>query len=310
MPTIPLYDSPADPNAWHRVRSPGGYEWWHFDTVTDDGGTGVSAFLFAAMPHHVQMLAKYRRYARRPTQNEPPRPADYAQATVRLYRDSVALSTHHRVAPFEPAATGIGGNIGEDSFSIAHDGTITLSIGDRSKFAVELQFTSPQIPAIEFELFSGHHWVLPTPRCEVRGTIWTAQNASPFIATGYLDHYWGLRPPAVDIDQWLGGRVMLDDTVLLFHMLSLKGPQHEGVMRLVKLTATGLEEQPVRSAGVAEAPAWPWRRFLPTSVSIGDLQLVSPRLISSEGNIREFSYDAKYQGHTGRAFVTLFEPNV
>src|SRR5687767_726009 len=84
MPTVPLYDTPANPDAWHRVRAPGGYEWWHLDAVSPSGRETVTIDFFDGDPFNAAYQAAYARYRRRPTRVVPPVPRDYPGVRVRV----------------------------------------------------------------------------------------------------------------------------------------------------------------------------------------------------------------------------------
>src|SRR5688572_5757832 len=91
MPTLPLFELPkvepgVPPHVSHRVRAPGGYEWWHFDAR--DAGAGdvrVQIDLFAGDPFNRAYRRAYARYRRRPTRVTPPVPGDYPNLTATVF---------------------------------------------------------------------------------------------------------------------------------------------------------------------------------------------------------------------------------
>src|SRR5687767_6539330 len=67
MPTISLYTPPAHPDAWHQIRAPGGYEWWHFDAEDARHDRRLVAALFDGDAMDPRYVREYARYRRNPT---------------------------------------------------------------------------------------------------------------------------------------------------------------------------------------------------------------------------------------------------
>ena len=61
MVIIPLYSpQPIElADAWHQVRSPGGYEWWYFDTQDAAQELQIVAILFEGFAFHPGYLRSY-----------------------------------------------------------------------------------------------------------------------------------------------------------------------------------------------------------------------------------------------------------
>jgi hypothetical protein len=77
MPTIPLYDTSAPPDGYHRVTAPGGYEWWRI--VARDVASDVQLeldFCDGDQSDPDYVLA-YKQFMKRPTRFPPPRPQHY-----------------------------------------------------------------------------------------------------------------------------------------------------------------------------------------------------------------------------------------
>ena len=70
MPTIPLYDTSAPPDGYHRVAAPGGFEWWR---VIAEGSRVKVDFLEGNYFDSAYRSA-YRRYLAAPTRVAPPVP--------------------------------------------------------------------------------------------------------------------------------------------------------------------------------------------------------------------------------------------
>jgi len=83
---VPLYDVQAAADAWHHVRAPGGYEWWHLAAGDVRGDWVVSAHFFAGFPLDVNYAARYSAYRRRPTRRRPPMPDEFSRCCVKASR--------------------------------------------------------------------------------------------------------------------------------------------------------------------------------------------------------------------------------
>jgi hypothetical protein len=132
MPTIPLYETPENADAWHRVTAPGGYELWRFDC--DDAARMLQLWVgfFDGDVSNEQYRRAFRRYVRRPTRTTPPLPRDYPAVHVRLTGSEgfewFADAPHPPGsfgASFEPPAI----SVGHSSASWDRDGTVRLVLG-------------------------------------------------------------------------------------------------------------------------------------------------------------------------------------
>src|SRR3954449_8606982 len=85
MPVLPLFDAPIEPDAWHRVTAPGGYEWWHFDAEDEAGETRGGARIYDGHAVHPRYVRAYRRYLKRPTRRTPPMAVDFPCAELAVY---------------------------------------------------------------------------------------------------------------------------------------------------------------------------------------------------------------------------------
>src|SRR5688500_2921934 len=68
--------------ASHRVRSPGGYEWWHVEACDASADLVVRIDLFDGDPFNPAYRRAYARYRRRPTRVAPPVPGDFPNVRV------------------------------------------------------------------------------------------------------------------------------------------------------------------------------------------------------------------------------------
>src|SRR5947208_1306614 len=85
MPVLPMFKSPPDPDAWHEVTAPGGYESWRFVAEDPAQGLRLVATLSAGSPFHPEYLRQYVRYLRSPTRIAPPVAAEHELSETSLY---------------------------------------------------------------------------------------------------------------------------------------------------------------------------------------------------------------------------------
>jgi hypothetical protein len=93
MPTIPLYDTSAPPDGYHRVIAPGGYEWWN---VIAPGRITVN--FHYGNPSDPAYRSAYRRYLANPTRVLPPLPQDYPSVSGALVDQGVNHTFDSRAA--------------------------------------------------------------------------------------------------------------------------------------------------------------------------------------------------------------------
>src|SRR5688572_20449404 len=96
---LPMARAAGHPWAWHQVFAPGGYEWWHFDAVSDDGATLVVAEFFDGDPFDADYRRRYERFVRQPTRRAPPLPPEYRGVSLAVYREGKRIGGFHRRAP-------------------------------------------------------------------------------------------------------------------------------------------------------------------------------------------------------------------
>ncbi len=308
MPTIPLFETPPNANAWHRVRSPGGYEWWNFAAASDDGETEISATFHDGYPLHPRYLAAYRKYLKNPTQNPPPTPADFPYSSLTITRRGKKPKTYGAVAPFVSADDAVRVSVGPDEFYVYNTGVVHVIAGNKKRSAIEFAFASPPIAPLSVSLQANHQWIIPAARCDVTGTIWTKGKSSPFKGVGYRDHYFGAGPIENDIRNWFGGRLFIGQRVLAFHIVSLVDRQAQAAIRLVDLTPDAARELEVTAASMDIHRRVPWRAPYPSRVAISDMILRKPKLLASRPRWQRLSYEGTFGGQTGRAVCEMIHP--
>ncbi len=197
MPTLPLYETPAHPDAWHRVTAPGGYEWWYFDAEDAAADLRLVVILFQGFVFHPGYLRRYGAYRRRPTRAAPPVPAEYPCAYFVVYeRGTILAQFMQQYAPGDFAASAERPDVRVGPNRLTSGGTaggpLELIVSGTpwrltwqgpkllasQRLAAELRFTPAFPHAASERVFlskalagAEHHWVIANPLCEVSGTI-------------------------------------------------------------------------------------------------------------------------------------------
>lgn len=211
MPTVPLFDVAAVPDAWHRVRAPGGYEWWYFDAEDAATDTQLVAIFLEGFVFHPGYLRQYFRYLARPTKEVPPVAGDFPCAYFVLYQGGKIahqFMTQYRPDQFRAAIDRPSVTVGPNRFERDEEGLLRLSMSGTpwkltargpqtlvgQTLSAEMTFAPRGEPASggERDAYSSrgreasvtehtflsramtgadHHWVLANPLCDVRATI-------------------------------------------------------------------------------------------------------------------------------------------
>lgn len=290
MPTLPMYDTSADPDAWHRVTAPGGYEWWRLDAEDESAEVRVVVRLYDGHAFHPGYVRAYRRYLRRPTRRPPPVPRDYPCAELTIYRKGKVWG---RFTDLYPAGTlttsterlcvAVGPN------RLAADGEVLrLSMSAGSGGAgCELVFRprgrcGPFEKVVFPRAYSNaeHRWVIARPTCDVEGTVACGGERLAFRGRGYQDHQYGTGPLAVGVGRWIQGRAILLGRALLFHTAWTPRAEAGGTHVIDLAEACRELERP--RIGVAGGGRAKWGLSYPGEIRVADeLKLVAPVLIDS-----------------------------
>jgi hypothetical protein len=213
VPIIPLYDSPPSPDAWHRVRAPGGYEWWHFDAEDAQHDRRLVVTFYDGYVFDPTYQRCYAAFRRQPTRHSPPLPSEFPCVEVALYENGQArfskkLTAGKFVGSDDSPALAIGDNRVE---KLGY--SLRISLRDDS-LSVQMTFT-PKFSHAPIELLlDGHHWIVADPLCDVDAKIQFFGEAIEFRGRGFRDHHFGTAPPPRSRQ----GRVLLDDAMCVFRI--------------------------------------------------------------------------------------------
>jgi len=272
LPTIPLYDSPLSPDAWHRVRAPGGYEWWHFDAEDSQHDRRLVAVFYDGYIFDPEYQRRYLRYRRQPTLYAPPLPSEFPCVHFGIYEEKVRAHFRKQFAPSQfrgspesPALT-----IGENSVEPSGD-ALRLTLRDQF-LSAQMTFT-PKFGDLSYD---------------VEAAIELSGEKIIFHGRGFRDHRFGTEPPSRAVH----GRVLLEDAMCAFQIS--QSPT------LIEADASG-----VRHVEIG-AYACDWQSPVPSAIQFDDLlSLLNPQLLDSLPT--RAVYDAVWRGREAKALCTIIQ---
>lgn len=346
MATLPLYSTPAHPDAWHRVTAPGGYEWWYFDAEDAAGDVQLVAIFLEGFVFHPEYLRRYFRYLRRPTRRRPPVPGEYPCAYLAVYEKGRVLAqfmSQYAPVAFAASCDAPDVTLGPNRLTRAADGSLRLHVrgapwrltwrGPQTQAALQLVADLTFRPVLHApphertflsrQLADGaeHQWVIANPLCAVEGTIRLGELTTGgrlngqsrevrFAGRGYHDHNYGTAPIGPGLRRWMWGRVLQADRVATFHLARAVDPSLPDEVHLIEGDADGLRPVEVRRADADWKGRTPVGLAYPLRVRFGDvLGLDNPRVVDSAPFYMRLAYDATWRGERGSAFCEVAYPH-
>jgi carotenoid 1,2-hydratase len=323
--------NPANPDGWHHVTSPGGYEWWYFDAEDTRRDLQVVAILFDGFVFHPEYLRRYFRYLRRPTSVRPPVAGEYPCAYMAVYREGKLWGQF--MTQYPPSmldrSSDDGPRLGPCGVTRNADGSLQITMRgtpweltargpktlDHHTLEATLRFR-PTISAAPAEReflsrrLSGadHRWVIANPLCEVDGEINFANESVPVLARGYHDHNYGTAPIGPGLRRWIWGRVLLEDEAFTFHYARARDLRIGNEIHLLHAARDAIREIPVGNLKCD----WSRSRLglnYPHEVVMDDVvRLTHPRVIDASPFYMRLMYDAVCRGRAGSAFCEVAYP--
>jgi hypothetical protein len=266
VPIIPLFNSPPNPDAWHRVRAPGGYEWWHFDAEDSQSDRQLIVNFYDGYIFDPVYQRRYAQYLRHPTQNAPPLPSEFPCVQFALYENGKSrfdkkFTTGKFLGSDDSPALTIGDNRVEKIGS-----ALRLTLRDES-LSAQISFT-PKFSHAPLNV--ENHWIVVDPLCDVDAKIQLSGEAVEFRGRGFRDHRFGAEPPPL----FTQGRVLLEDAMCAFVI----SPSPI----LIEADASGIRQTQIIQLDEV-------------------LSLSNPRSLDS----MQMIYDAVWRGRRGKAFCTI-----
>lgn len=341
MQTLPLYHHAVrNPDAWHNVTAPGGYEWWYFDAEDTENDRQLVAILFDGFVFHPGYLRRYFQFDRRPTCVKPPLPREYVCAYCVVYHGGKIehqFMTQYPAEQFEARQETRHVQIGPNRFSagdareplelfvsgtpwkltgrgpqLQSQNSLMASLTFQPRFnhaPGEREFFSRQLAGAE------HRWVIANPSCDVSGeiTVSTAGAADLrilFRGRGYHDHNFGTGPIGPGIGQWFWGRVLMEDRCATFHFARPRDWKLEAEMHLIEVDSSGAHEIDVEKCEIDwSRRTATWLKYPDRANFQGVLRLENPRVIDSSPFYLRLIYDATLRGATAKAFCEVAYPH-
>ncbi len=338
MPSIELYDRNPLPDASHRVRAPGGYEWWYFDAEDRATDTQIVAIFLHGFVFHPGYLRAHAKFLRNPTTREPVLPDAYPCVYLCVYRGGKILhqfmsqyAAREYRADAERVSVAIGANQllkSEDSLALSLKGrpwqltwqgpkthagqSLTADLTFKPTHThppVERMFLSREMTGAD------HHWVIAHPRCDVSGTIQLSTSGAQtdeiqFNGVGYHDHNYGTGPLGPGLKRWIWGRAIIDDEVMTFHYAIPKNRRLEPEVHLIHAKADGVTALAVQQA-VCDWIGWSkvGLRYPKNLAFDASLVLSNPRVIDAAPFYLRLMYDATMNGKSTTAFCEVAYPS-
>lgn len=319
-----MYRPPRDPDAWHEVRAPGGYEWWRFEAHSDDGRTHIVAMLFDGLPLHPQYIRRYFRFVRNPTRRAPPVAWEYPCAYFAVLRDG--RKTAQFLTQFPP---------GELVASAEHPhvqiGANAMHRDEEGVYYVEMNGGSGSMRArLEFRGSGGHKplrrsfpsraatgadqaWIIGAAHYQVVGELeldgsWQV----PFSGSGYHDHCVGTGPIGIGVLRRMWGHAITDAGTVSFQLAQRRDRRLADEICLVHAGADGIRELEA-TPSVADAEQASLLGALlapPERLDFGEaLRLWRPRVIDASLVHARVTYEASSYGQRTEALCTILHPS-
>ncbi len=221
--------------------TPGAYEWWYFDALSEDGTWALTTIWFLGNP--------FSPYYRESLRGRPANPYAHNALFFALYKHG-ALHAYHftrfpqnevQADPVRPACLRFGPNTVEWDGHAYHL-RITDENANRRRLDADLMFDAPPLVSVGSPLANErdtHCWLPAAPACRVAGQITLRERANSggerlrFQGQGYHDHNWGTLPFDAHIKDWYWGRVILsaDEALLVYHVRCHNSPPVSHLLR-------------------------------------------------------------------------------
>ena len=249
---------------FHRPqKSPGSYEWWHFDGIDDKTGLSFSLQFYTGnllSAYYQDNLKTYWQKTKSPLVDNasvkvesleshppvvsPPNPLDYCGVSFQIFRKGnlAGESLQEFSGKFLKASDRHGAvKLGPSRFNWDEEGnpasyviTVQSPLQGKKGYLRARLFFTPLLTEISTlpppEIPSTHTWVLAAPLCHVEGTLqWCnalgeVVDEEGFIGKGYHDHHWGSVPLNRFVKSWHWGRAFIGDKTFIY---SIQTPVNE-----------------------------------------------------------------------------------
>lgn len=336
---LPLISTAAHPDAWHEVRSPGGYEWWYFDAEDREQDVQIVGIFLDGFVFHPGYLRRHFKYLKHPTRNAPAQARDFPCAYLVVYEKGKLAAQF--ITQFPPGSlraaadrpevdlgpntlrtdgTGYRLHLEGTPWKLTARGPQTLhgstlsadwSLSPLSSHAPdERTFLSRAMTGAD------HHWVLASPHSSFTATV-SLTGPTPsqsriwnLKGLAYHDHNFGTGPLGPGLKRWIWGRALFDDACYTFHYAVPQDPSLPAEPHLVRVTpAAGLEQLSPPTTAAFDRRS-PLALAYPSTLTFGDVMtLTNPRIVDNTPFYLRLTYDANCEGKVGGAFCEVAYPH-
>ncbi len=249
--------------AWLRG-TPGAYEWWYFDAVSDCGEWSFCCIWFLGNP--------FSPYYRQSALSVPADPYEHNALFFALYRHGRLHAYHFTRFPVSQISAAETAPLwlafGPSTVLVPTPGEWRLDLADENgngrRLAASLIFAGPLLCGdTKGDAATGgdHSWLPAAPFCRVSGQITLREAHNPgaetisFAGTGYHDHNWGRLPFDAAIRDWSWARAALphERSVVLYHVRPHRSPP---VSHLLLFDAGRLVHHDAQADVCLDKPAW------------------------------------------------------
>ena len=324
MPLLPLYDSSAAGDAWHQVRAPGGYEWWHVDLEDARQNLRIAGDLFEGHIFHPRYLRRSARYELWPLSCAPPTPGEFVGAAMAIYRGNQVLgkfTCHYGAGDFSASAQGLHVRIGPNEIRQDSPGQTRHLWRGTSDLGgdIEADWTLAGLwnhPPLEQKIFqepaspSEHRWIVAPSPCVAEGKIRVGNQTIAFSGIGYRDHRFGTACPGRGVRRWIWGRILGKKRGLGFHIAQFSAAPGAYEATLVEADSQGVQQRRVASVVAGSSKhtllglAYPRELHLEPGV-----ELHSARLIEATAYRLRLAYETRVNGEEASAWCEIVYPH-
>ncbi|HEX8522177.1 MAG TPA: hypothetical protein VF669_07965 [Tepidisphaeraceae bacterium] len=324
MPTLPLYAqtlTAGEPESWHRINAPGGYETWQF-YAAGENDLWAGASLSWGSTFLPGYLRRYERYRRRPTRYAPPVPKEHCSASFAVFqggRQLARFDTPVNGDAFNISRGHTGVSVGANRMTVDEKGRLHLNLRGtpwRERWRAPMLMHDRTVSAqLVFEPVAApmpreldwlgaetpvHRYALSRPLCKVSGDIAIFEgSASPpkvvqLRGRGCHEHTWGTRPMSWDFGYEMKGHVFDEGRTFAFELLRHRR-EKKTVARIVGVDVSGARDVEVepRVSGWARVGTAGLR--FPRTIELGELlALEEPRVLAASLFDAHVIYEARW----------------
>jgi hypothetical protein len=275
---LPLLDlRPAD-DASHRVHSPGGYEWWHFDAEDLEQGLYFTANFSQGWIGNRQYAARYAAYRRHPTRRLPPIPPEYPALHWAVFRNGKSLAGFKlKSHPRDFVASNLASDVTFGNSRVFRDGEGILRLCLTAEGASANLAFHPLLRGAPIQRLlcsrdltgADHFWVIADPLCSVQGEIRLGNETVHFRGLGYHDHHYADGPLA-QVRRWCFGRILDGNSATVFQIITPRDRSRQQRVQLIHANDAGISDGEVEMLSVEKT----WRPY-PATIGLDQLKFAN-----------------------------------